>query len=165
MADQTITEYLELDKINDKTSIDIVLLNNDTQEHEKIVTLNKDYLTLILLKRIILREFSLISSNGCRVFNFYGIEILDDSDLIFKTDNDKLFYFSYSNKTDNKYLLRFFKNEKKLGEGGFGKVYLAKQIFSNKHYALKYISFKKSKFFIKNMDLLQITFYIRKLKL
>lgn len=94
-------------------------------------------------------QFNIKVNSKIRAFNFNGIEILDDSDLyIFsiKESNNNIIYFSTCNKTSNRILLNCFDIKNKLGEGGFGKVYLVKQIFTDKTFAIKFIKLKKSKY-------------------
>lgn len=127
----------------------IILIDADKQSfsYKRIIT-NTDYLNFSKLALLIVNEFNCRSTTNLRLFNFYGIEMTDDSDLsVFSNNklNDRIIYFTFNNKTSNKVLLNCFSIEKKLGEGGFGRVYAVNQIFSNKKYALKYIKIKRSK--------------------
>ena len=109
----------------------------------KISSVDFKAITFRKLINLIYNEFKVKLSSNLRVFNFYGIEILDDSDLyIFleKDSNNRIVYFTTTNKTSNRLLLNCFELKDKLGEGGFGKVYLARQIFSNKIFAIKFIN-------------------------
>lgn len=127
----------------------IILINADKNVFTyRKITSNTNYLTYSKLQSTIINEFDFRSSYNLRVYNFNGIEITDDSDLSIlnsTNSNDKIVYFTFGNKTSNKLLINCFKFESKIGEGGFGKVYLARQIFSNKMFAIKYIRIKKSK--------------------
>lgn len=134
-----------------------------------------DNLSVRKLQNIITTEFKVKHQSSIRIFNFNGIEILDDSDLYILNSNSnyesknltknlypineneeafpmtnnipncKIIYFTIHNRSNSKCLLFCFELVQKIGEGGFGKVYLAKQKFNNEIYALKFIHLKKSK--------------------
>lgn len=95
-------------------------------------------------------------SKKIRIFNFYGFEILDDSDLVsYKQSIDchKIIFYTKSNEFfENKNILRALKIKKKLGEGGFGKVYLAEQKFTHKNFAVKFFRYSSSS--IKDLNFL-----------
>lgn len=83
-----------------------------------------------------------------KFYSFFGIQIFDDSDLqrflSKETDNRIIFfckdtcYFSY------RAMLNCFKIKRKIGEGGFGKIFTAAQRFSLKEYAIKVLKPKRS---------------------
>lgn len=136
--------------MDDEDLDEIILIDNDRINEfiYKRIRLSISSITLRKLSSIIMSEFASKSGNGIRIFNFYGIEFLDDSDLYVlesKNRNSKICYFSNQNRTTNKHLINCFKIKHKIGEGGFGKVFLSNQIFSNEMYAIKFIQLRKSK--------------------
>lgn len=128
---------------------EVILIDNDriNEFSYKIVRFSISCITLRKLCSIIVTEFASKSGNNIRIFNFYGIEFLDDSDLYVlesKNNNSRICYFSIQNRTTNKHLINCFKIKHKIGEGGFGKVFFCNQIFSNEMYAIKFIQLRKS---------------------
>ena len=130
---------------------------NDKLMYHKIIQ-KIENLTYNKLKSIILEKFHL--KNHIRIFNFYNREILDTSDLKYlelENENNKIIYFHFIKDYDyslgeelqynlvDKFIIKSFKIIKKIGEGGFGKVYLAEQIFNKKKYAIKTLKCKYSK--------------------
>ncbi len=97
----------------------------------------------------ILDEFKLKSK--IKLYTFYGREIVDTSDLYFLEDTkekNKIVFLMKVNQDLNidHYRLKCFKILDKLGEGGFGKVYLSEQRFTKDKYAIKYLKVKPCKF-------------------
>jgi len=99
-----------------------------------------------------------------RLYNFYGFEIFDDSDLDFLDQENKNLHFIYftliNDCFEEKNLLRCYKIGEKLGQGGFGKVYIAQQKFTNYKYALKFFrqsffSASKSNYLFKEIEILK----------
>lgn len=111
--------------------------------------LNLDFLSIRRISSIILSEFKIRNpTQEMRLFNFYGLEILDDSDLLVYVSpsyRNKIIYFTFSNNSNNKIMFKCFKLQVILGQGGFGKVYYAKQIFTGDEYAIKIITLKSGK--------------------
>ena len=65
----------------------------------------------------------------------------EDADL-FCLQEKKILFFTKNNEEFNTYnLIRMFTFIKKLGEGGFGKVYLVKQKMTNTKYAIKFLRY------------------------
>lgn len=112
--------------------------------------LNLDLLSIRRISSIIFSEFKIRNvSQSIRLFNFFGLEILDDSDLlvyIHPSYRNKIIYFTFTNNSNNNIMFKCFKLEVVLGQGGFGKVYHAKQIFTGDEYAIKIITLKRGKF-------------------
>jgi serine/threonine protein kinase len=103
-------------------------------------------------------------SKKIRIYNFYGFEIIEDADLsIFRESLEKykIIYFTRMNDYfENKNLMRVFKIKKKVGEGGFGKVYLAEQKHTKINYAIKFFrhnftSVKEINFLYKEIEALK----------
>ena len=141
---------MEIENIKNKENyIAIIDADKSSNFHYKKIKLKNNNLSYSKLVSIILMEYDLETSKNLRVFNFHEIEILDDSDLLvnFENHNNRVFYFTYYSRTSNKILINCFSKIEKLGEGGFGKVYLSKQIFSGEKYAIKYVKMSKSKSF------------------
>ena len=92
----------------------------------------------LLLKK----NFSTLEN--CRAVNLYndkGILITEDADLFYLQEK-KILFFTKNNEEFNTYnLIRMFTFIKKLGEGGFGKVYLVKQKMTNTKYAIKFLRY------------------------
>ena len=69
-----------------------------------------------------------------------GILITEDADLDFVLEKQILFFSKNKEEFDSSNLLRPYEFIKKLGEGGFGKVYLVRQKMSNKYYTIKFLN-------------------------
>ena len=69
-----------------------------------------------------------------------GILITEDADLDFVLEKQILFFSKNKEEFDSSNLLRPYEFIKKLGEGGFGKVYLVRQKMSNKYYTIKILN-------------------------
>ena len=119
--------------------------------------------TLTKEKIFTLLKYNFESLNNCKNINLYddkGILIADDSDLHFLKEA-KILFFTKNNEEFNSYnLLRLFNFIKKLGEGGFGEVYLAKQKMTNKYYSIKFLNYdinniKDLNYFYKEIDILR----------
>ena len=84
------------------------------------------------------------------MYNFYGIEILDNCDLNSFRDlhekNKIIFLTDIKSPFDNSFLIKIYNLKHKIGEGSFGKVYLAEQKFTKDLYAMKKLSLRFSKF-------------------
>lgn len=105
-----------------------------------------------------------------RVYSFYNREILDTSDLKFlevSNEYNKIIFFCKvdNNNMQNSHqlqldpiILKCFKISKVLGEGGFGKVYLAEQRFNKIKYAIKSLKIRHSKFNLYNIILVYFYF-------
>lgn len=115
------------------------------------IKVNFNSLTFYRLSSIISAEFKIFSL--LRVYNYFGHEIFDTSDLKFleaENEPNKILFFCLEDAVgqiniDN-YRLKCFRLVKKLGEGGFGKVYLAEQRFSKQSFAIKFLKIRASKF-------------------
>ena len=100
--------------------------------------------------------------NNCKIINLYdnkGILITEDADLYFLKDNKIIFFTKNNEEFNSSNLLRIFDFIKKLGQGGFGEVYLVKQKMNNKYYVIKFLNqdFRKIKdinFLYKEIDIL-----------
>jgi len=69
-----------------------------------------------------------------------GILITEDADLDFVLEKQILFFSKNKEEFDSSNLLRPYEFIKKLGEGGFGKVYLVRQKMNNKYYTIKFLN-------------------------
>jgi hypothetical protein len=96
-------------------------------------------LTLNFLRNSICNRFEV--THKIRIFNFYGFELLEDLDIITlkkSIEEHKIIFFTLSQDFfENKNIIRAFKFKKKIGEGGYGKVYLSEQKFTHNNYATK----------------------------
>jgi hypothetical protein len=95
--------------------------------------------SVYLLKNLISENFEV--SKKIRLFNFFGLEIIDDSDLSnFSEYMEKyrvIFFTKADDYFENKNFIRTLNIKNKLGEGGFAKVYMAEHKFSHLNFALK----------------------------
>lgn len=161
---------------NDKSKI-ILIENNPSTKNSSLnfseVTLtesvfnknnNKPFLLLKEIFSMIENNFSSIgkaSFENLKIYSFYGRRILDDSDLLFfldmEEDNRILFFCQGKSQFNYSGIFKCFKIIKKIGEGGFGKIYLIKQRFTYKEYALKILKRKNIEvgFNFKEIDILQ----------
>lgn len=112
--------------------------------------INIDSLTFNRLHSIISNEFKLYSM--IRIYSFYGREIVDTSDLKFvdnENEPNRILFFcleeSIAEVSIDAFRLKCFKLLTKLGEGGFGKVYLAEQRFTKMNFAIKFLKIRASK--------------------
>lgn len=86
-----------------------------------------------------------------RIFSFYNKELHDSSDFRYLEDSsekNKIIFFTTN--TSNNYdicVTKCFNFMEKIGEGGFGRVYLAEQKFTNHQFAIKILKLKPSKYF------------------
>ena len=69
-----------------------------------------------------------------------GILITEDADLDFVLEKQILFFSKNKEEFDSSNLLRPYEFIKKLGEGGFGKVYLVRQKMNKKYYTIKFLN-------------------------
>lgn len=124
------------------------------KENSKLLSSNLkvdfDSFTFNRLQSIISNEFKLFSM--IRIYSFYGREIVDSSDLKFLENNkeqNRIMFFcleeSIAEISIDTFRLKCFKLVNKIGEGGFGKVYLAEQRFTKKKFAIKFLKIKASK--------------------
>ena len=65
--------------------------------------------------------------------------LLDDEDTEFIHDGDTLYYEKDGKAFDSKLIIDQYKLETLLGEGGFGRVYRAKNKLTNEVVAIKYM--------------------------
>ena len=137
--------------------------NKKEKNKEKEITYFYSKSTLTKEKIFTLLKYNFESLNNCKNINLYddkGILIADDSDLHFLKEA-KILFFTKNNEEFNSYnLLRLFNFIKKLGEGGFGEVYLAKQKMTNKYYSIKFLNYdinniKDLNYFYKEIDILR----------
>lgn len=99
------------------------------------------------LIRIVSNSFN--QSSDLTFYNFHGREILDSSDLKYLEDNNEFFkviFFNVKGQSFNidLYRLKCFYMIEKIGEGGFGKVYLAEDVFQKRKFAIKYLKLSYS---------------------
>lgn len=113
---------------------------------------NYSTLRISQLLNLISEEFDV--SKKLRLYNFHGYEIIEDSDLDYLKEKEEFLNFIYFTRIngifENKNFMRIYKIKEKIGEGGFGKVYLAQQKFTNHYFAIKI--FRQSFFSAKNLN-------------
>ena len=77
-----------------------------------------------------------------RLYNFFGLEIIDESDLSnfhdYLEKYSVIFFTKAQEFFENRNLLKILNIKYKLGEGGFAKVYMAEQKFTSQMFAIKY---------------------------
>jgi serine/threonine protein kinase len=94
-------------------------------------------------------------SDSSRLFYLKdGIE-LDDYDLIFLKDQEELCFSHKGEDFSYKQILSKYSTISKLGQGGFGKVYLIEEKDTKTKYAIKYIDIS---FFMSKADLVKEIF-------
>ncbi len=100
---------------------------------------NNNSVSVFLLINQISETFEV--TKKIRLFNFFGLEIIDDSDLANFNDYMEKYRVIFFTKADdffeNKNLIRTLNIKNKLGEGGFAKVYFAEHRYSPLTFALK----------------------------
>lgn len=79
-----------------------------------------------------------------RIFTFTGMEILDENELSLVENNSYLFV-SRGEPFDGRACLGAFHKIRLLGEGGFGRVYLAFNKMTKQEVAMKFIKMKEMK--------------------
>jgi len=85
-----------------------------------------------------------VTPDKIRMFTFTGMEITDDDELSMVENNTYLF-ISQGESFDGKACLGAFHKLRLLGQGGFGKVYLAYNKMTKEEVAIKFIKFKDLK--------------------
>lgn len=148
------SEHDEYSLSMERDSIIVVENNNSKKSSLNFSELAKiKNLSLQKLKSFIRESFSNYGKEKgnaieIKIFSFYGIQIYDDSDLslfISKETLNRIVFFCKENECFNyRGLLKCFKITKKIGEGGFGKIYSAIQRFTLKEYAIKVLKKKNS---------------------
>lgn len=102
-----------------------------------------------------------------RIFSFYNKELHDLSDFRYLEEpNEKNKIIFFTTNTSNNYdicVTKCFNFIEKIGEGGFGCVYLAEQKFSHYQFAIKILKIKPSKFH--SFQNWMVNIFIRRLKL
>lgn len=91
----------------------------------------------------------------CRKINLYddkGILVSEDADLYLTIEKRVLFFTKNNDEFKSNNLLRIFNFIRKLGEGGFGSVYLVEQKMNNNKYAIKFL--RHSLRSVKNVEFL-----------
>ena len=94
-------------------------------------------------------------SDSSRVFYLKDGTELDDYDLIFLKDEEELWFSHKGEDFSYKQILSKYTTVSKLGQGGFGKVYLVEEKETNVKYAIKYIDIS---FFMSKADLVKEIF-------
>jgi len=130
--------------------------NADKNLRERIIRIptqnNFSSLRISQIVNLISEEFEV--GNKLRLYNFNGYEIIEDSDLEYLKGNlhflDFLYFTRINEYFENKNIMRIFKIKEKIGEGGFGKVYLAQQKFTHHNIAIKI--FRQSFFSAMNLN-------------
>ena len=116
--------------------------SNQEENKEKQLTLNYSKSSLTLEKICSLLKQNFDTLENCRkinLFNDKGILMTEDSDLFYLQEKKILFFTKNNEKLNTSNLERMFIFINKLGEGGFGEVYLVKEKMSNAKYALKFL--------------------------
>ena len=137
--------------------------NKKEKTKEKKITYFYSRSSLTKEKIFNLLKHNFESLNNCKNINLYddkGILITDDADLYFLKDTKILFFTKNNEEFNTSNLLRLFNLIKKIGEGGFGEVYLAKQKMTNKYYTIKFLNYdinniKDLNSFYKEIDILR----------
>jgi len=134
-------------------SLSIIFMKSKLKETDSVLnftnfTINPYEFDLNKLNRLVSSSFNQ-SSSELTFYNFHGREIIDSSDLKYLEDIDEFFkviFFCIKGQTFNidLYRLKCFYMIEKLGEGGFGKVYLAEDIFTKRKFAVKYLKLSYS---------------------
>ena len=92
----------------------------------------------------LINEYFDINTKKIALFDWKGVEMTEDSDLWKLTDdfayNRVVFFIKKGEVFDNKNILRLFKLGKSLGEGGFGKVFLATFADTEETFAIKFLT-------------------------
>lgn len=94
-------------------------------------------------------------NENSRLFYYNDGTEIDEYDLLFLKDQDELCYSHKGDDFKYKQILDMYKNIKKLGQGGFGKVYLWSEKETGIQYAIKYIDIT---FFMSKADLVKEIF-------
>lgn len=104
-----------------------------TQENLKIPTIIN-----------LINEYFNVNSKKLSLFDWKGVEITEDADLWKLVDdcayNRVVFFLRKGETFDNKNILKLFKLGQSLGEGGFGKVFLATFADTEETFAIKFLT-------------------------
>ena len=148
----TILTFYEYCRSSDVKTLTVHL--NGYPEHVKTITLDSSIESIDALKRMCARALKRKYNDNSRLFTFKdGIEI-DEADLFFIKDNEVVWFSHKGDDFKYKQIIDKYKNVRKLGQGGFGKVYLCQD--ENEHlYAIKYIDIS---YFMSKADLVKEIF-------
>lgn len=117
--------------------------HNKAKRREKEISFYYSKSSLTKEKIFLLLKDNFESLNNFKDLSLYddkGILITEDADLDFVLEKQILFFSKNKEEFDSSNLLRPYEFIKKLGEGGFGKVYLVRQKMSNKYYTIKFLN-------------------------
>ena len=118
-------------------------LYKNGKNKEKIITffVTKSSLSKELIFLLLKENFdSLNSYKNINLYDDKGILITEDADLYFLLEKKVLFFTKNNEEFNSSNLLRQYDIIKRLGEGGFGKVFLVKQKMNNKYYTIKFLN-------------------------
>ena len=116
----------------------IVHLNGNPESIETI-SLDNSIDSIESLKREWARVFQKNYHEESRLFYFNDGTEIEEEDLFFLKDQDILWFSHKGAKFKYKQILEMYTVISKLGQGGFGKVYLAEENSTKQQYAIKYI--------------------------
>jgi len=93
--------------------------NNDSYDFEATLYFTLNTFNISLLKSKLSQKFE-VKQNKIRMFNFYGLEVCDDSDLHcfegkYNFENT-LFLVDQNVNFDSRFILKMFEIKKKLGQ-------------------------------------------------
>lgn len=94
-------------------------------------------------------------NENSRLFYFKDGTEIDEADLFFLKDQEVLWFSHKGAEFKYKQILGMYKTIKKLGQGGFGKVYLVEDRLTSTKFAIKYIDIT---FFMSKADLVKEIF-------
>ena len=100
------------------------------------VTLSNDESGLMELKRIIEKDLKI---KEFHLHNKFGHEMTDDDYYFIRPDHDIVYVVPSGQKFDFSSYLCDFETLQKLGQGGFGSVYLIRHKVTREQYAAKFI--------------------------
>ena len=128
---------------------------NGRPEYREILALDSTVDNLESLKKKWARVLKRKYNENSRLFYYNdGIEI-DEYDLIFLKDEEMLCYSHKGEDFKYKQILEMYTQIEKIGQGGFGKVYLCEEKSTKIKYAIKYIDIS---FFMSKADLVKDIF-------
>ena len=146
--DVSNSNYCNLDNYKNTSEVEIILwLNGKSKEYSfKYLIKQKNEITISYLKELIteklktMPEFNTLKKD-ITIHNLYNIQEieLEDSDISYLKTNEVIFFTLKNSKFKNINHYNQYEFIRWIKSGGYGKVYLAKHIISNKEYAIKQI--------------------------